>query len=137
MSSTYHLTTRSFKGRSAQIPVLITLIVSAACADQAAPTSPASRLASSPSAQVATNEAPEQLAVAQQVPGFGGYFIDESGAPTVYLTDPGRRAEAEAALAGFLGSFGWTGADLRVRQARYDYQQLDNWYRAAWPIALA
>jgi hypothetical protein len=137
MSSRYHLITRSFKGRSARIPLLLTVIVSAACADQAAPTSPAVGLAASSSAQVATSEAPEQLAVAQQVPGFGGYFIDESGAPTVYLTDPGRRPEAEAALAGFLASFGWTSADLRVRQARYDYQQLDTWYRAAWPIALA
>ena len=119
-----------------RIPILIAALSAAACVDQPAPTSPA-RLTTLPAAQVAASEAPDQGAVAQQVPGFGGYFIDETGAPTVYLTDPSRRADAAAALAGFLSSFGWTASDLRVRQARYDYQQLDNWYRAAWPIALA
>jgi hypothetical protein len=48
------------------------------------------------------------MAVALAVPGFGGYFIDETGAPTVYLTDVAQRPAAEAALAGFLDSFGWT-----------------------------
>ena len=88
-------------------------------------------------AAVAQDPAPDQLAVARAVPGFGGYFIDETGAPTVWLTDPARRPEAEQALAGFLSSFGWTAADLRVRQAQYDYLQLDAWYRQAWPKALA
>jgi hypothetical protein len=88
-------------------------------------------------AQVSQQDTPDQMAVAQVVPGFGGYFIDERGRPTVYLTDPSRRAEAEQALAGFLGSYGWTAADLRVRQADYDYLQLDGWYRGAWPSALA
>jgi hypothetical protein len=87
-------------------------------------------------AAVAEETVPDQMAVAQVVPGFGGYFI-EDGRPTVYLTDVSRRAEAEAALAGFLDSFGWTAADLRVREAKYDYIQLDAWYRASWPAALA
>jgi hypothetical protein len=86
---------------------------------------------------VSSDPTPDPLAVAQAVPGFGGYFIDDSGAPTVYLTDPAQRPAAEAALAGFLSSFGWSAADLRVRQGQYDYAQLDAWYRASWTRALA
>lgn len=116
------------------------LLASVACTDPAAPDSvlgsPA-RLEATTLAQLSTSETPDPLAIAQAVPGFGGYFIDADGSPTVYLTDPARRAEAEVALAGFLDSFGWTASDLRVRQAQYDYQQLDAWYRAAWPLALA
>ena len=122
--------------RTHRFTVLFASLALAACVDQVAPTSPA-RLATEPSAQVGATDVPDQGVVARQVPGFGGYFIDETGAPTVYLTDPNRRADAAAALAGFLSSFGWSASDLKVRQARYDYQQLDTWYRAAWPIALA
>lgn len=86
---------------------------------------------------VSSDPTPDPLAVAQAVPGFGGYFIDETGAPTVYLTDPAQRPAAEAALAGFLSSFGWSAADLRVRQGQYDYAQLDAWYGASWTHALA
>ncbi|GLC23536.1 hypothetical protein [Roseisolibacter agri] len=87
-------------------------------------------------AQLAAQDVPSQLAVAQAVPGFGGYYIDASGAPTVWLTDPARLPEAAEALAGFLRSFGWRASDLRVRQAQYDWLQLDAWYRAARPRAL-
>jgi hypothetical protein len=57
--------------------------------------------------------------------------------PAVYLTDPAQRQAAEDALAGYLASRGFTAADLRVRQARYDYRQLDAWYEASWPAALS
>ncbi|MBA2245083.1 MAG: hypothetical protein H0W11_09000 [Gemmatimonadetes bacterium] len=87
--------------------------------------------------EVSQDPTPSQAAVAQAVPGFGGYFLDESGAPTVYLTDTSRRPEAEQALAGFLASRGFAAADLRVRQGSYDYLQLEAWYNTAWPKALA
>jgi hypothetical protein len=110
-------------------------VFAAACQDIPSPTDPARLEASRSGAQ--SQETPDQLEVARAVPGFGGYFIDESGAPTVYLTDPARRPEAEEALAGFLASFGWSTADLRVRQAAYDYLQLDTWYGQAWRQVLA
>ena len=88
-------------------------------------------------AALAEEATPSQLAVAQAVPGFGGYFIDENGAPTVYLTDATQRDAAAQALSGFLDSFGWSASDLRVRQASYDYVQLDAWYRASRRGALA
>ncbi len=49
-------------------------------------------------AQVSEDPTPDQLAVAQVVPGFGGYYLD-NGAPTVNLTDPSQRPAAEQALA--------------------------------------
>ena len=122
--------------------LLIPLLLLAAACDSASDPADSGPLAPGTSssaqvAQVSQDETPDQLAVAQAVPGFGGYFIDESGAPTVWLTDPAQRPAAEAALAGFLASYGWTASDLRVRQADYGYLQLDAWYRQSWPQALA
>jgi hypothetical protein len=86
-------------------------------------------------ASVAQETTPAQWDVAQAVPGFGGYFLDADGAPTVYLLDPARRADAEQALAGFLADRGFTGGDLRIRQGAYAYTELEAWYRAARPHA--
>ncbi|HYJ80170.1 MAG TPA: hypothetical protein VEW03_11235, partial [Longimicrobiaceae bacterium] len=85
--------------------------------------------------QVGQDPTPEQMAVAMAVPGFGGYFLDAAGAPTVYLTNPAQRPAAELALASFLADRGFTAADLRVRQGTYSYTQLDAWYRQSRPGA--
>ncbi|MBI4421584.1 MAG: hypothetical protein HY560_12230 [Gemmatimonadetes bacterium] len=108
----------------------------AACRDTSDPGSPSSPLANT-MAQVAQEDTPDQMDVARVVPGFGGYFLDAGGAPTVYLTDPGRRPEAEEALAGFLADRGFTAAELQVRQGSYDWLQLDAWHEQAWPQVLA
>jgi len=111
------------------------LLFTAACRET--PTSTDPGLISFSTVATSQQDTPSQLDVALAVPGFGGYFIDEAGAPTVWLTDLSRRAEAAQALSGFLASFGWSAADLKVRQADYDYLQLDAWYRSAWPTVLA
>lgn len=118
-------------------PLVAVSVLAIACQDTPSPTDPTPRLDPNLAALSSQEDAPDQLDVAQAVPGFGGYFIDETGAPTVYLTDPSRRPEAEQALGGFLTSFGWSAADLRVRPAQYDYLQFDAWYRQAWPRILA
>jgi hypothetical protein len=118
------------------IPVLAGLLL-LACHDGPAPTELREPLSASTVGQVGQQDTPHQMAVAQAVPGFGGYFLDTNGAPTVYLTDPGQRLAAEQALATFLSSRGFTAEDLVVRQAAHDYLQLDAWYRTAWPAALA
>jgi hypothetical protein len=33
----------------------------------------------------------DPVALARSVPGFGGFFLDEQGTPTIYLKDPGLR----------------------------------------------
>lgn len=103
--------------------------VVASCTDVPNPSQPSAPL--SMVAQVAQEPNPSQMSVAQAVPGFGGYFLDGSGTPAVYLTDPSQRPAAEAALAGFLGDRGFTTADLRVVQGSFAYTQLDAWYRLA------
>lgn len=47
------------------------------------------------------------------------------------------RPAAEEALATWLSTRGFTASDLQVRQARYDWIQLDAWYEQAWPAALS
>lgn len=106
----------------------------AACTDHGVPSEPLVRPSMAVSS-VAQETTPAQWEVAQAVAGFGGYFLDADGAPTVYLTDASRRADAEQALAGFLADRGFTASDLRVRQGAYPYTQLEGWYRAARPHA--
>jgi hypothetical protein len=108
-----------------------------ACRDASAPRG--SGAPADPLFQLSTSDdpTPDQMEVARAVPGFGGYFIDESGRPTVYLTDPSRSAEAAEALAGFLADRGFTASDLVVRQGDYDYLQLDAWHEQSWGAALA
>jgi len=88
-------------------------------------------------AQLSQQETPDPMEVAHAVPGFGGYFLDEAGRPTVYLTDPSQRSAAEQALAGWLSSRGFAAASLQVRQAQYDWIQLNAWYDRAWTAALS
>ena len=117
--------------------LLVLAITGAACERVPDPLTPRSE-APTPSftlTAVSSDPTPDPLAVAQAVPGFGGYFLDESGAPTVYLTDPAQRPAAEEALAAFLADRGFTASDLQVRQGEYDYAQLDAWYRQARPAA--
>ena len=92
---------------------------------------------SSQVASVAADPTPSQLDVAAAVPGFGGYYLDASGMPTVRLVDPARRDAAAAALAGFLADRGFTAADLRVESATHEYAQLHAWHERSWPQALA
>ena len=110
-----------------------------ACRDIPGPESPTARMTpgAGGASSVSNDPVPDQLAVAQLVPGFGGYYLDAAGMPTARLVDPSRRAEAEAALAGFLADRGFSASDLRVVSATYDFTQLDAWHNASWPAALA
>lgn len=132
--------TRFGTPRSSGVTLLALAVALAvgACQDTTPPTGPP---AGPPSPDlslqdVSQEETPDPMAVAQVVPGFAGYFLagDE---PTVQLTDPAERPAAEDALSGWLSSRGFSASDLEVRQAEYDWLQLDEWYRAAWPEALS
>jgi len=73
--------------------------------------------------------------LAGRIPGFGGLFLDASGAPTVYLTRGSARANAERALEGYLTAKGLGVAALKVQEARYGWHQLERWKAAATDAA--
>jgi hypothetical protein len=79
----------------------------------------------------------DPVAVVRGIPGFGGFFFDREGAPTVYLQDVSARAQVERALGPWLGAQGVRTAALRVRRADYDWASLERWQGRATGQALA
>lgn len=71
------------------------------------------------------------------VAGFGGFYLDASGVPTVRLTDPGQRAAAARALGPWLAAEGLDAAGLKVVAAQFTYAQLDAWFASASTAAMA
>lgn len=119
-----------FPPRSLVSPVLgcAALLLLGACVEPTAPGSdPGGAAAGAPGRP---DPAPSQLAMARSIPGFGGYFLDAAGRPTVYLRDESMRPQAAAALGGFLAARGLGPEVLRVLPGSYDYMRLDGWYRS-------
>ena len=114
----------------------IVLAVSA-CKDASEPTIPDFESDTPALQQLAQESSPDPVAVARAVPGFGGLFLDSSGMPAVYLTDPRQRRAAEQALTGFTRSEGVRGPQLKVLRGDFDYLTLDRWLNRATPEALA
>lgn len=114
--------------------VALTLV---ACQDSSGPNSSGGEPLSSSVHASQGRELPSAREFARQVPGFGGFFLDRSGAPTVYLTRGSSRAPAERVLAGYLSARGLSPAAVRVLEARYPWQQLDRWQTAATVEGLA
>jgi hypothetical protein len=82
-------------------------------------------------------QAPDVEVLARTIPGFGGFYLDDKGVPTVYLTDMGQRGAAEAALGAYAGARGFRPADIRVLQGDYTYKELDRWFTRVSPEVLA
>ena len=79
----------------------------------------------------------DPVALVRNVPGFGGFFFDREGVPTVYLRDAAARAQVERALGPWLAVQGIRAASLRVRRADYDWDSLERWQGQATGQALA
>ncbi|HEY7614930.1 MAG TPA: hypothetical protein VH764_18185 [Gemmatimonadales bacterium] len=104
-----------------------------ACSD---PTQP--RSSSADKAGFAPIQQPDDpVALVRGVPGFGGFFLDRDGAPTVYLRDASARAQVERALRPWLISQGVGPAAFQVRRATYDWASLERWQGRATGTALA
>ncbi|HET9276277.1 MAG TPA: hypothetical protein VFN96_09415 [Gemmatimonadales bacterium] len=115
------------------VAVLGVAVLASACRDSS-PTSPDPLAPSLQASQ--SGQAPTLDQLDRAVPGFGGFFLDAAGRPTVYLLPGGDRGAAGRALAGFLRQQGRTDADLQVLPGRYTYAQLNRWFNAATPAAL-
>ena len=110
------------------------LLFVASCSDQREPVGPSDPPADA-GLSPAQGAAIEPAALARAVPGFGGFFLDARGAPTVYLRDPNQRGRAEQALAPYLRAQGL--GPLRVLKGDYDWSQLEGWFASASAEALA
>jgi hypothetical protein len=112
-------------------------IMAAACTDDSAPTAPTSPAGAPLLSKAQQGPSDDPNALGRSVAGFGGFFFDADGKPTVYLTDPGRRGLAERALAPFLQAHGLSPSQLAVRRGDFDYSRLDTWFADVAPAALA
>lgn len=79
----------------------------------------------------------DPVALARWVRGFGGFFLDRDGVPTVYLTDPAEHAAAAAALAPYLAAQGLDRSRLRTLRADFDYARLERWFEEGSSEALS
>ena len=113
-------------------PVLFAgLLAVVSCTDTSNPAEPEGGMLASRGQGGQPADLPSADALARQVPGFGGFYLDATGAPTVYLTRGSSRANAERALAGYLAAQGLGPAALQVREGSYGWQQLERWQEAA------
>jgi hypothetical protein len=115
----------------------VAVLLLASCTDDSGPADPAGPSESPALAARAQGSSDDPLALGRGVAGFGGFFFDAGGAPTVYLKDPGRRADAERALEPFFRARGLAKGQLRVRRGDYDWTELERWLAEATPEILA
>jgi len=104
--------------------------LAAACSDQnepSAPTDQSDRLSQSVQQEPADNP----NALARGVRGFGGFFFDAQGRPTVYLKNAAERGNAERVLAPFFRAQGLGPSAVQVRRGDFDWVQLERWFAQA------
>lgn len=116
--------------RVVRTSLALSLVAAAACSDSRNPTQPDTGPNPSPPQPQMQDASFDSDALARAIPGFGGFFIDAAGVPTVRLTNPAGRAAAERALQPMLRSLD-VGPALKVIQADYTAQQLDAWVQRA------
>jgi hypothetical protein len=102
-------------------------VVIAACSDTTQPTTPADQTQSSPDFRTAQQPAADPNGLARGVRGFGGFFIDEQGTPTIYLKDAAQRGNAERALGAWLQARGLAPSALRVLKGDFSWADLERW----------
>ena len=114
-----------------------TLVLAAACTDQNQPTAPSEQQPDKLSQLTRQGPADNPNALARGVPGFGGFFYDAQGVPTMYLKNPGERGNAERALAPYLQARGLAASRIRVQPGEFSWADLESWQAGATVEALA
>jgi hypothetical protein len=69
-----------------------------------------------------------ELAVARQVPAFGGMFLDSNRTLNIYLTETRQAAAAESAIASVFGRDRFDMTHARVLLAQYSFSDLKAWH---------
>ena len=108
-------------------------VLFSACSDTTQPSTPAQESVGLEPVQ----EPDDPVALVRGIPGFGGFFFDREGVPTVYLRDEAARAQVERALGPWLATQDIRPAALRVRRADYDWASLERWQGGATGATLS
>jgi hypothetical protein len=111
--------------------VTSTAMLASACSDTTQPNTPADQSPASPDLRTAQQPAADPNALASSVPGFGGFFLDEQGAPTIYLKDPAQRGAAGRALGAWLQARGLDPAAIHVLKGDFNWTDLQRWQAQA------
>jgi hypothetical protein len=114
-----------------------TLVFASGCSDDSTQPSPTTDQLNPVKAAVQQGSPDDPVALARGVPGFGGFFLDEQGTPTIYLKDAGQRAAAERALTPWFTSRSRAAAEMLVRKADFDWADLDRWFTQGSAEALS
>jgi hypothetical protein len=88
-------------------------------------------------AAISAEQAAGQAVVADRVSSFGGVFLDQSGRPTVYLTDLADAPKARGVLRRFAEVNGSSESGIQVIKAAFSYKALNGWYERTWPEVMA
>ncbi len=105
------------------------VFLAAGCTDRNQPTAPSDQPDPlTPSLRQGPGDNPNALA--RGVRGFGGFFFDAQGRPTVYLKDAAERSNAERALAPYFRAQG-LGPSVQVRRGDFDWVELERWFAQA------
>ena len=118
----------------------VTIALGSCSDDTSLPSAPSSPSVTTPDLALAGAQqdlADDPVALARSVPGFGGFFVDQQGTPTVYLANPGGRAAAELALAPWFRERNRPTAALRVLPAQFAWTDLERWFAQASTEVLA
>ena len=112
------------------------VLLAAACSDQSEPVAPSDQpdLLTRPVAQ-GTVDNPNALA--RGVTGFGGFYYDAAGTPTIYLKDAKERGNAERALAPYFQKRGLAAGRMQVRPGKFSWDELERWQASVTTEALA
>jgi len=98
-----------------------------ACSDQNEPSTPTDQ--PDPLSQSVQQEpADNPNALGRAVRGFGGFFYDAQGRPTVYLKHAAERSNAERALAPYFRAQRLSPSAVQVRRGDFDWIQLERWF---------
>ncbi len=105
-----------------------TILLASSCSNDSTQPTPTTDQLDAAKIAVQQGSPDDPVALARSVPGFGGFFVDEQGTPTIYLKDAGQRGVAETALAPWFTSRGRALATMRVLKADFDWSELDRWF---------
>jgi hypothetical protein len=125
------------RNRIAVAALLGVVLAAAGCSDSSQPTVPSDQ-PDDPSLRATrqgAGEHPNDLA--RGVRGFGGFFFDAQGTPTMYLKDAAERGNAARAVAPFLQARGIDPSAVQVKRGEYAWTDLERWQQQAAVDALA